>query len=118
MSVVEFIGFIITFVTMMVLFGKKAQDEKKRKRNPEAYERDQRAKKEALDKMYNLILDEQPKPVSYEEEPFEDEVDLPPIPSSKDETRHHPLQKRGKINKRDMVVLATIFGSPKTLNKG
>jgi hypothetical protein len=118
-SVVEFIGFVITFATMMILFGKKAKEEKRRKMDPEGYERDQRAKKEALDKLYSVILDGQSKPNRLEEEPYDDEINLPPTPILNKEIDQlqlskQPLKFKRKIDKRDMVILATIFGPPKT----
>lgn len=116
MSLIEFIGFVITFMALSILFGKKAKEEKRRKRDPEGYEREQQAKREALEKMYGVILDGPPKRVKEEEEPYEEEVVVPPHPPSLKAVQAPP--QRRKLNKKQMVILATIFGPPKTLEKG
>lgn len=90
--------------------------------DPEGYERDQRAKKEALDKLYNVIIDDHSKPKHYEEEPYEDDIDLPPTPVVPQEIKQPTLVKQSfytnrKINTKDMVIFATIFGPPKTLKR-
>lgn len=119
MDLIEFIGFIITLIAMSILFGKKASEERHRKRDPEAYEREQKAKKEALDRLYGTILEGHHQREIEEEEPYEEEMValpkpmVPPIPKNS-----RPVEKKLKINKKEMVILSTIFGPPKSIRKG
>ena len=120
MNFVEFIGFVITFMAMFMLFTRKSRDERKKRTDPAGYEREQRAKKEMLEKMYGGLMNIPPPPPEEEEEIFEEEevVHLPLKPLSPPIPKTIPLQGNKRVPKKEMIVLATIYGLPKGLPRG
>lgn len=147
MSLVEFIGFVITFAAMIFLFARKASEEKRRRADPEGWKKKQRKRQEALQKLYTVHEDHKPLRRHREEEPYEDEEEERPLPvpqlksvQKKREVKlpHSPPVAASKlpvslkpavvklsasvakakvrhIPKKEMVILSTLFGPPKSL---
>lgn len=55
MSLLEFIGFIVSMATLLFLGYRKAQDERKRRNNPEEYEREQNEREDKLKKFIRSL---------------------------------------------------------------
>ena len=82
MSFVDFIGFIITFGALIVLFARKAREERRRREDPEGYAREQKRKQEELEKFYKDVLEERSKTKrpTIEDEEQEDEIVVLKVP--------------------------------------
>ena len=56
MTLIEFIGFCISFIALIFLFGKKKYEERSQRQNPEQYARKQQMRHEALSRMMGIEL--------------------------------------------------------------
>ena len=76
MSLIEFIGFIISFIAMIVLFFRRTIERRRQAQNPEYYEQLEQRKEANLREMLRA-LDVQYEPRNEEDEDEEEEDDLP-----------------------------------------
>ncbi len=78
MNLLEFIGFVVSLITLLFLGYRKAQDERKRRNDPEGYEREQHEKEEKLKKFIRSLegdMDEDKRDRNEDEEDEEDYED-------------------------------------------
>lgn len=94
MSLVEFIGFLISFLALIFLFLKKKWEERKRDQNPEAYQKERGEREEALKKFLKSMGRDMEEMEAKEElvEEVEEET-LPPLPVVKKEIAQVITQK-------------------------
>jgi hypothetical protein len=90
MSLIEFIGFIISFAALVFLFFKQRWEESRRRKNPEQYDEIKRRREEALQNILNG------KPIDSLDKPSRSKPKPPSIPKQKQ------LKKENKNeNKRE-----------------
>lgn len=82
MSLIEFIGFVISFIAMLVLFFRRRIELNQQKKNPELYEEMQRRREVRMKEFLNA-LDVQEDRTSHEEEEEDDEEEYEPQPIPK-----------------------------------
>jgi hypothetical protein len=56
MTLIEFVGFCISLIALIFLFGKKKYEERSQRQNPEQYRRKQQMSHEALSRMIGIEL--------------------------------------------------------------
>lgn len=103
MSLVEFIGFVISMVAMAFLFIKKVYDERQRRLNPEKYAETERKKEQALQeflKSLELERNEEEEEDEEEEEPVL--IKPPPAPQM---AKQHKVPFRSTLDHYKPVTL-------------
>ncbi len=79
MNLIEFIGFIITMIAMFAILVRRSMEERKRRKDPEAYEREEEEREKALREfLRNLDVDV--------EEPKKKPASPPPAPAVTEES--------------------------------
>ncbi len=94
MNFIEMIGFIISLGALFILAAKKALDERRRRANPEEYEREERAQAERLKAFLKSIDGDM-------EEDEEEELQMPKI-------QHRPVVKQQKPPQKPVITPAMI----------
>lgn len=138
MNVIEFIGFIFTFLALSFLFGRQAYEEKKRKRDPEKYEKEKEERERRIREYYSQLLGEEEEEEVESIEELEEELVTPTLQNSlldqpillPKETpvlaedlviRQRQTAFASKLknlkDKRDLLIFSTLFGPPKSLSK-
>ncbi len=131
MSLIELIGFIITMLMLTFLFGRQVREERKRRKDPEGYERAQKEKEKQLEELiYGHTLEPESEGVIKEEEELEvweqpaykvEEAEPAKPKITMEAKKDHPSRAQMAVQSlgrpANMLVLRTLFGPPKSLDE-
>lgn len=104
MDIIQFIGFLVSLVAIIVLTGKHLHDERRRKQNPEEYAKEQTAKEERLHSFLKSL-----------EGDMQERKSPTPLPKPKKVTPRPAAQKKVEPVKKEAVIASEfIVNSPLT----
>jgi len=87
-NLIEFIGFIITIIAMFVILFRRAMDEKRRRENPELFQKEEENKEQALREFLQAMN------IEVEETEVYEEPAPPPSPPEKKLARKKPARPK------------------------
>lgn len=120
MTFIEMIGFVISLGALFVLAAKKAYDERRRRANPEEYEREEKAQAEKLKAFLHSIDRDMEESEDFEPEPKP--IHRKPIPQHKQPQKLQQLAvNHGKVvspieNRKLNVSIEKQKARPKSIN--